>query len=249
MQFFCKFGLLVITAMAMTQVIEDVSAQDVQPLELDCLLEPHMVVKLGSPVAGVLQSVDVDRGDIVRKGNVVARIDSRAEAAAVETARARADFANRRVKRNQELYQDDLLSGQEKDEVETEKQMTGLELAERQTQLQMRSIKSPINGVVVERIKAPGEFVQETEIMVLAQIDPLNVEVVVPVSEFGQIKVGTRAEVSAASPVGGTYEAKVTVVDKVIDAASDTFGVRLEIPNRDLTIPAGLRCNVSFEIS
>lgn len=225
------------------------NAQDANTLELDCLLEPHMVVKLGSPVAGVLQSVDASRGDVVRKGGVVARIDSRAEAAAVETASARAAYADRRVKRNQELYQDDLLSGQEKDEVETERQMTGLELNERKMQLEMRNIRSPINGVVVERVKAPGDFVQETEIMVLAQIDPLNVEVVVPVSEFGRITVGTTAEVTAADPVGGTYDAKVTVVDKVIDAASDTFGVRLEIPNRKLAIPAGLRCSVRFFIS
>ena len=245
MRSFQIFVLLAAGAAAFTSTY----AQDMEPLDFDCLLEPHMVVKLGSPVAGVLQSVDVSRGDIVRKGSVVARLDSRAEAAAVATAKARADFASRRVKRNQELYQEDLLSGQEKDEVETEKQMTGLELAERETQLRMRNIRSPINGVVVERIKAPGEFVQETEIMVLAQIDPLNVEVIVPVSEFGKIEVGNSAEVSAASPVGGTYDAKVTVVDKVIDAASNTFGVRLEIPNPDLSIPAGLRCSVQFEQS
>ena len=223
-------------------------AQEQARLDLDCLLEPHMVVNVGTPVPGVLASVNADRGDVVKKGSVLARIDSRAEKAAVETAKARADFAARRMKRNEELYQDDLLSGQEKDEVETERQMTRLELQEREAQLSMRTIVSPINGVVVERVKAPGEFVHETELMQLAQIDPLNVEVVVPVGYFGNIAVGSTAEVTAASPVGGTYTAKVTVVDKVIDAASDTFGVRLEIPNRDLRIPAGLRCTVSFPV-
>lgn len=219
-----------------------------ETLDLDCLLEPHMIVNLGSPVAGVLSSVNVDRGDIVKKGSVAARIDARAEQASVETVRARAEFASRRMKRNEELVKDDLLSGQEKDEMETERQMSRLELKERQAQLSMRTIKSPITGVVVERVKSPGEFVQETEIMKIAQIDPLNVEVVVPVSYFGSISVGSEATVRSASPVDGTYTAKVTVVDKVIDAASDTFGVRLEIPNRDFSIPAGLRCTVSFPI-
>ncbi len=244
MQLIVRLSLM---ALMMT-LVGSAHAQEQTRLGLDCLLQPHMIVNVGTPVPGVLASVNADRGDVVKRGSVLARIDSRSEKAAVETAKARADFAARRMKRNQELYQDDLLSGQEKDEVETERQMTRLELQEREAQLSMRTIVSPINGVVVERVKSPGEFVHETELMQLAQIDPLNVEVVVPVGYFGSIAVGSTAEVTAASPVGGTYTAKVTVVDKVIDAASDTFGVRLEIPNRDLRIPAGLRCTVSFPI-
>ena len=47
-------------------------------------------------------------------------------------------------------------------------------------------------------------------------------------------------------PIGGSYSAVVKVVDRVIDAASGTFGVRLELPNRERKIPAGVRCRVRF---
>jgi hypothetical protein len=47
-------------------------------------------------------------------------------------------------------------------------------------------------------------------------------------------------------PIGGRYSATVKVVDRVIDAASGTFGVRLELPNRQRAIPAGARCRVRF---
>ena len=100
--------------------------------------------------------------------------------------------------------------------------------------------------MVVERFKGPGEYVQETEILELAQIDPLNVEVVAPVSYFGKIEPGSRAEILLQAPVGGTIQATVKVIDKVIDAASGTFGVRLEIPNPRNRIPAGLRCEIRF---
>ena len=49
-----------------------------------------------------------------------------------------------------------------------------------------------------------------------------------------------------AAPVGGAYEARVVVIDPVIDAASSTFGVRLLLPNPDARIPAGLRCSVEW---
>lgn len=218
------------------------------PLELECLLEPHMTVKIGTPVPGALAQVQVDRGDVVRKGQVVATIDSRAQAAAVELSRARVEFTQRRMVRNEDLYRDELLSVQQKDEMETDAELARLELIEREMQVEIRRIKSPVDGVVVDRIKGPGEYVQETEILELAQIDPLNVEVVVPVRYFGQIKPGMVAEIRPEAPLEGTYEAKVKIVDKVIDAASGTFGVRLEIPNRNLAIPAGLRCSARFDL-
>jgi hypothetical protein len=45
---------------------------------------------------------------------------------------------------------------------------------------------------------------------------------------------------------GGTYIAKVIIVDRVIDAASGTFGVRLEIPNPEYQLPAGPKCRMIF---
>jgi hypothetical protein len=50
-------------------------------------------------------------------------------------------------------------------------------------------------------------------------------------------------------PDSGKYPdliAEVVVVDKVIDAASGTYGVRLELANKDHTIPSGLKCKVHF---
>ncbi len=56
------------------------------------------------------------------------------------------------------------------------------------------------------------------------------------------------ATVLPEEPVGGEHRAEVTVVDRVVDAASGTFGVRLELPNPDYAIPAGLKCRVEFPL-
>lgn len=215
---------------------------------MECLLEPHMTVKIGTPVPGALSGVFVDRGDVVKKGQRVAQIDSRLQIASVKLSRERAEYAKRRVERNKELVEQDLMSTQDNDDMETDAQLAGLEVIEQETRVEIRNIRTPVSGVVVERFKGPQEYVQEEDIMEIAQIDPLNVEVVVPVRFFGQIEMGSTAMVALEQPVGGTYEARVTVIDKVIDAASGTFGVRLEIPNKDRKIPAGLRCNVNFDI-
>jgi multidrug efflux pump subunit AcrA (membrane-fusion protein) len=108
-------------------------------------------------------------------------------------------------------------------------------------------IRSPLTGVVVERFLSQGEYVEDQPVMSLAQIDPLYVEVVMPVADLGLVEVGGKATIRPEPPVGGLYEAKVIVVDRVVDGASGTFGVRLELPNPDYRLPPGLKCKVIFQ--
>ena len=215
---------------------------------MDCLVEPSMVVQVGSPVDGVVAEVQVDRGDLVRKGQVVARLTSSVEAATVELARARVEFDQRRVERNETLFEKRLISEEERDEMVTEARQRALELQRDQEVLRLRTITSPLDGVVVERRLAPGELVRADQAVALklAQLDPLNVEVIVPARMFGRIKVGMKGTVSLAPFLPGRYEADVVVVDRLIDAASSTFFVRLQLPNPDYKIPSGIRCDVRF---
>ena len=119
-------------------------------------------------------------------------------------------------------------------------------MEEAREQLALRTITSTVDGVVVERMGAPGEYVGEEPFLVVAQINPLNIELVVPIAYYGRIKQGTKAQVTLEQPVGGTYTAQVVIVDQVLDAASGTFGVRLEMANPNLKLPAGLKCQVVF---
>jgi len=241
--------------------------------ELDCLIEPFVVVNLSSPVEGVLESLAVDRGDLVKQGQVLAQLESSLEKAAVESARyrsqmegaiktneARLDFSNKKLGRTEDLFKKDIVPAGDLDEAVTtkiiaerslleameNKRLAELELQRATAALNMRTIASPINGVVVERFLAPGEFAKQTPILKLAQINPLRVEVFAPVSLLGKVSIGMRAEVRPEAPVGGVQTARVTVVDRVVDAASGTFGVRLEIPNPNYKLPAGLKCRMKF---
>jgi len=81
----------------------------------------------------------------------------------------------------------------------------------------------------------------------VAQIDPLRVEVIVPAQVFGRITPGMTATIVPELAEYGEQIATVTIVDKLIDAASSTFGVRLELPNAEQQMPSGLRCLVRFE--
>jgi len=215
--------------------------------EMECLLEPYMVANVGSPVEGTLSQVLVDRGADVKKGQVVARLNSSVEAATVTLRAAQEAYGVRKMQRNEELFKKELISASEKDELETQTRIATLERKQQQEIMNLRTITSPLNGVVVERYLSPGDRISQEKIMKIVQIDPLNVEVIVPVELFGSIKPGMKGQVSLAPMGSGSHTATVKVVDRVIDAASGTFGVRLELNNPGNKIPAGIRCNVRFQ--
>jgi Barrel-sandwich domain of CusB or HlyD membrane-fusion len=96
---------------------------------------------------------------------------------------------------------------------------------------------------------ALGENVYEqAKIMKIAQIDPLFVEVHLPIAAVPVIKEGTTAEIRPSQPAGTVHMATVSVIDKVFDAASDTFGVRLILPNATHEMPAGVNCTATFPL-
>ena len=110
----------------------------------------------------------------------------------------------------------------------------------------MRTIRSPANGVIAERYVSPGERVEEKPIVRLATIDPLRVEVVVPAQLFGSIQAGAWLNVVPELPNAKPRLAKVVLVDSLIDGPSNTFRARLQLPNANYEVPAGLRCSVEL---
>ena len=240
---------------------------------LSCIIEPSQVVEIGSAVTGLIQAIHVERSEFVEAEQVLVELDSEVEQAAVQVASARAamneqirssqasaTLGKRKLDRVNKLFHNDTLSLDLREEVETEEKVARLELEQARAEkrlaalrheqalavLKRRTIRSPLSGVVVERMMSPGERVEEEPILKIAQIDPLRVEVILPSALFGSIELGMRAAVVPEFPGDTVHVASVSIVDRVIDAASGTFGVRLELPNPDYEIPGGLHCQVRF---
>lgn len=265
--------LFVFQALALFLVISAAPVAGAETVSFDGLIEPRLVVKLGSAAFGVIEKIHVDRGDNVKEGQVLVSLQSGVEKATMELAKTQAkfeaavqarkaelEFAIRNQERRKELFEKKTLPLQDWDETETRRILAEISVKEavekqRLAEMEYRRaletyrrtiIKSPLTGVVVERFMHPGEYVENQPLMTLAQIDPLYVEVVMTVENLGTVEVGRKATIRPESPVGGLYEAEIIVVDRVVDGASGTFGVRLELPNPDYRLPPGLKCKVMF---
>lgn len=257
------------------------ASQSTHATNFDCLIEPRQVVEITSPVTGLLESVSVRRGDRVKKGQVVATLESKAERSAAELAKFKSEalgptqnaqnkinFAEKKYNRIKSMADESLSTLQERDDAEAElrlaqselvianenRQQGKLEYQQQSSLLNLRSIKSPIDGVVVEQTLNAGEMADPTSakkaILKLAQLDPLRVNVIIPSAMFGTIKPGMAVNVVPELPLGASaYKSTVHNVDKLINGASGTFAVYLDLPNKDLAIAAGVRCKATFPAS
>ena len=261
-----------------TFVLPGVEQADAATGELsgfECVVQPSIVADLGVAVPGIIEVLHYDRADYVAAGTVLAELDSDLERAslalaerlstvstALELRQLNAAFGSRTLERNQALYQKSSISRQTLDQVKTESRIAGLqvqqerenreiarlEAARAKAALQRRQVVSPIEGAITERYKSIGEYVSDEPVFQVAQLDPLRIEVVVPLENLKQIESGLDASVTLMVDGfdDGDRTATVRRIDPVADAASGTYGVWLELPNPDLTIPSGVRCQVDF---
>lgn len=240
---------------------------------LGCLIEPERIADVGSPVVGVIHSIEVDRGQRVHKGQVLATLRAGVERAAFDVASSRADanadlqaaaasagFNRDRLARAEDLFRQNFISQQALDQARTESQLADQKLTQAReqrtvslqergvaaAQLSQRIIRSPMDGVVAERFMTAGERADDKPLLRIARIHPLRVQLVVPTTLYGQVHAGGAVSVLPDLPGAARVTAHVTMIDKVIDPASNTFRVQLELPNPDLALPAGLRCKADL---
>lgn len=246
-------------------------AGSVQAEPLNCLIEPDRVADVGAASVGVIEEIRVERGDFVKAGQIVARLSSGVERASVAVAesRARADaevkaaeaaaaLTRSKLDRARDLLKANFVSPQALEQADAEHRVADQRaqqardaraVAQREfelsnAQLGQRVIRAPFEGIVVERYRTQGERIEREPVVKIARIDPLRVEAIAPAASYGRIQVGQVGQVTPQLKQFGSLKATVVLVDKVVDAASNSFRVRLSLPNPGQDIPSGLRCTV-----
>lgn len=237
------------------------------------------MVEVRSPVVGLLEQVHARRGDSIRHGQVLVTIESSVERSAADAARFRASAegplqqarhkvvaTREKARRMAELYSEEFVSAQARDDAAADARQAESELktAEENTELarlehrqatdtlNRRQLRSPFNGVVVDQYLYPGALVDPADskkpILKIAQTQPLAVQAILPFRYFPQVKVAGHAIVIPEKPFTRSIEVPIAAVDRVVDSAAGTFGIMLLLPNTHQELPSGIRCKVRLPL-
>jgi membrane fusion protein (multidrug efflux system) len=181
-------------------------------------------------VAGVVQALGCEEGDVVREGSELLRIDNAEYLYRLQQATAdRADLESR-YERLQKMIDQNLVSAEEyegaKNELESARAAEGLA----ELNLSYTRVKAPFTGRVVTRHVDVGQNVSAgTPLFVLSDFDPLLARIHVPAKEFNKLKVDQPVDLVLESN-GAELTGRIKLISPVIDPSSGTIKVTVEIP-------------------
>jgi RND family efflux transporter MFP subunit len=232
--------------------------------------EPYREIDLASVETGILVTVDVTDGDKIHEGQLLAQLDQKVLLASLrvaemykeskgqlDSAKAELRLRSERLDNLKRLLLYNHASKEEVHRAETEKavaeaqvlatteslQIRELEYERTKAQLDQRSIRSPVDGVVKRVHKHLGEFVGPTDpvVLTIVQLDPLLATFAVPAHQIGRLAARQRVQIQIG-PDKASVAGTVKSISPVVDAQSGTVTAKVEFPNPNGRFRSGNRC-------
>jgi len=202
-------------------------------LETNGTLEAENDVDLVARVAGPVTELRVEEGMRVEKGQVLASIDPDEVRARMEIARVDRDEARRAYERAQALYEQELLSREAYDQARSNYESAEAQLRGDQLVFDYTSIEAPFAGVVSVRYVKLAQYVSVNQpLFRVTSFDPLLCPIQVPERELPRLRVGQPGYVTAEAWRGERFPATVLRISPVVEAATGTVKVTLQVSPR-----------------
>ena len=237
------------------------------------IAHPLQVAEIAAAADGPLWKLYVAEGDFVPVDTVLALIDNRVAAASVYAAQSAADrqamlssanakvsLAEQYLSRIQQAATKKAASGLEIDEATSRLQEAKAALQEgfetqreasarlkiEQARLETHEVRAPFDGTVIKIYPHLGETVSRSApIVKIADISRLRADLYIPLSLIASQRVGETIELRADLPGRPVLNAKIVFIAPLIDAATQTIRIVVEIENSSKQLPAGFAVRLS----
>jgi RND family efflux transporter MFP subunit len=202
---------------------------------------------VAAALGGFVEKMEIDTGDVVEKGQVLAKVDSSLQSANVSLAKVEVDDAKREYDRIKGL-------GKAVTKVRIDAAKTRVERARAQYRIaQIQSsrtvVKAPFGGVVAEVNTEAGEVMPPGAVIArIVQLDPAVINVAVSDRDVGSLAVGGKASITTgANP--NAVEGKIARIDPTANLKTRAFTVEVEVSNEERHFRPGMIATVEFRDS
>jgi membrane fusion protein (multidrug efflux system) len=238
---------------------EPVNVKLVQPrkgdvnriVTLPASIAANQQVTLYSKVTGYLKTISVDKGDAVKKGDLLAEIEAPELLADLAKYKAELEIAELDYKRASDAQKKapDLIVAQSIDTAKSKVAMAKANLDRAQTLLNFCKITAPFSGVVTRRFADPGAFVpaatsssssQSAALVTLTDFQTVRVQILVPELEASRIKNGLPVKITVEGLPGKVFEGTITRSSQVLDDATKTMLAEVDLKNSDGILRPGM---------
>jgi membrane fusion protein (multidrug efflux system) len=207
-------------------------------------------VGVGTRVAGIIDSIQADRGAPVRQGQALATLDQREfeldrRSAEAAFAAAEADF-----KRYQELAKQNLASKAELEQRKAHYEQAKVDLEKAKLAIDRSVIRAPFDGIVVDRTARVGQKVlidDSSPLFKISAMHPLLARVYLRESWLDRLKVGDTVSIESSQLSHARSTGKISFLSPVVDPASGTFQVIVAVsPDAERVFRPGSAVKITF---
>ena len=204
--------------------------------------EPYRIITISAAETGVIAEVFVEEGAAVKKGQIVAKLDTATLEAELEIAKAEATLQATRKRRLDELATSSRATPEELEKARTDLTIKQAQVRKFEAMIETRLMRSPVDGVVTEIKRDPSEAVSAAnpQVLTVVQIDKLTANLFLSPAKALQLKAGGQAGLLVDDHE--RLFAKVEFISPVTDAASGTVRVKFTIDNAGGTHRSGAKC-------
>ncbi len=209
-------------------------------------------------VAGYLKTMNVDKGDRVKAGQVLAVLESPELDQQVRNAQANFDLRRATDERFESLRKSGVASQQDADQARADFLQAGATLRQLQALHEYLRITADVDGVVTARTADPGTLIPSstsggvgasTPVLSLATLSPVRVYVDVPQADARYVKDGDAAVVTVTEYGGRRFTGAVTRHPQALAAGTRTMLVEVDLPNEDGTLLPGMYAQVDVTLT
>jgi membrane fusion protein (multidrug efflux system) len=208
-------------------------------------------VTVTTRVSGVVESIEADRGESVKKGQPLATLDQREFRLDFRAAEETFNVSVSDVKRYDELFRLSLCSQAELEQKKSRQELARVELERARLVIDRSVVRAPFDGLVVDRFVRAGEKVlldEHKPLFKVMALEPLLARAYLPAVALGSVKVGDEVAVVATDFPETRSSGRVTFVSPVVDPASGSVQVIVKV-QRDVrkVMRPGLAVKLTFE--
>lgn len=197
--------------------------------------------------SGILLNVNVNEGDRVQKGQILARIDAGGLGSQLAQLEAQAALAKTTFERQQRLWKQNIGSEIQYLEAQTNYEAIQNSVDQLRSQLAKTVVRAPFSGVIDEVISEEGEVVVpgQSQLFRLINLSNMYITAAVPESYLGSIKKGTEVMVEIRA-TGTSFSSTVRQVGNFVNPNNRTFEIQVEVPQSNDVIKPNLIATVKL---
>ncbi len=211
-------------------------------------LDPDAQVTIIAETTGIVDRIQVDEGDVVREGNLMATLSNREKQVKLQQANIRVQNAKQEMDRKESSYAAKIISQAEYEKAKYEMETALEERNAAQVELDRSFIRAPFSGIITQRFIEKGQNVNlQSQLFTIVDSDPLEAKVYLPEKEILGVKENQAVALALNAQKDVTFQGKIRQINPAVDPKTGTIKVTVEVTKAPTVVRPGSFVDVKME--